>query len=898
MTFREMRRALRLALTRRAVERDFDDELRYHLDMQTRQNIAGGLTPGSARRLAEHELGGVDRVKGELASVHRGTRGTVMDAFGTDVRYAIRGLRRTPWFSAAAILTLALGIGANATMFGIIDRLLLRPPAHVLRPDEIYKLQLVRDGGGGEPNYQTSQSYATYTDVRDHARHLTSVSATTGAQWMSVGRGADARRLIANRVTGGYFGTLGVQPQLGRFFAPGEDRDGAGGAPVVVISHDLWQREYGGRSNALGRTLDIGRRQYTIVGVAPEGFSGIRDTPVDLWVLYSATAVARGAAADWATSHDFFYMTVLARLAPGATLARAEGDATAILRSADPDMVRSDSTARLSLASILPRNARERPPEARIATLLGGVSLLVLLIACANIANLLLARALRRRREIALRLALGVSRARLGAQLLTESLVLAALGGAAAILVVRWGGSVIAALLLDRPASGAGGVDARVVAVTVALALVTGILTGLVPAIQASTADLTRALREGARDGSVQRSRTRTALVLVQAALSVVLLVGTGLFVRSLRNINAVELGIDTRNVLAATMDLESMGYTPAQVDAVFRQMAERFATTPGIAHVSVAGILPFASSYAERIAVPGLDPLPRVKDGGPYLNSVGADFFATLGTRIVRGRPITAADEQRHARVIVVNETMASLYWPGQDPIGRCVKVGGRDAPCSEVIGVSENTHRQAILDADQILHYYVPLELGPEFMKSRVLFVRPQGDDARQMIEPVRRMMQSFAPNLPYANVRVMQTLLGSEVRPWQLGATMFGIFGGLALLLAAIGLYSVVAYGVTQRTHEMGVRVALGARANDVLRLVVVEGLRIVLAGAVAGLIIAAAAGPAVTTLLYHVSPRDPAVFGIVLGTLVLVAVLATIIPAWRASRVDPVIALRAD
>jgi predicted permease len=585
-------------------------------------------------------------------------------------------------------------------------------------------------------------------------------------------------------------------------------------------------------------------------------------------------------------------------LRPTTTVALAEAQGTAARRQIEGDGGNNaDPRLRTSLQSILPSAEKTPTAEVRVSELLIAVSTLVLLVACANVASLLIARGLRRRREIAVRLALGIGRGRLMAQLVVEAVVLALLGGVGALLVVRWGGGLVRDLLLSNYAWDAA-VDGRVLGYTAVIALGTGLLAGIIPAIGAGATDLARALKEGAREGSPQRSRMRNLLLLAQLALAVVLLVGTGLFVRSLQNVNAVELGMQTNRVIVATMDLGPAGFAPSETQSIFSAMAQRARAVHGIAGVAIGGALPFSSSYAVHLRVPGIDSLPRVSDGGPYVNAVTPEFFSTLGIRILRGRGFTAADQTSHARIMIVSESMTRLIWRGRDPIGQCISYNADSLPCTTIVGVAENTHRNGIVEGSEVLQYYVQLEYAPVFMRDRILFIRPLAGDPAPWIEPIRRVLQTTLPRLPYADVRPMNTLLSREVRPWRLGATMFGVFGLLALLLTVLGLYSVVAYAVAQRTHELGVRIALGASGLRIVGLIVRRGVTLAILGVTLGIAIALAAGRFVEPLLFHVSARDPLTLALVATLLILVAVGASLLPARRAATVDPVEALRSE
>ena len=899
-----VRRFLRLAVWRRGlVARDVDEEIRFHLEERAAQLVREqGLAEGDARAEAVRRFGGMDKARARLmeAALHRETRmqrAELVDTLKQDLAYSLRQLRRSPGFALAAVITLALGIGANATMFGVIDRLLLRPPAHVADPARLMSFTYVRTAKDGSTYDQDVLSYPLYRDLLE-TRSFERVAAY-GSTSLALGRGADARRIRARRVSANFFATLGARPAIGRFFVP-EDDGNPIAPPVAVLGYGFWQSHFGGDRGVLGRTLPLGDGKYTVVGVAPERFVGTEQHAVDVWIPLTA-GVAPEDYANWLTGRQAFWLRVVGRLRPGAGQRAAEADASATIRAGDR-RAGVDSTwiartkPRVTLVSARPRDARAKDPDAKVSLLLGGVSLLVLILACANVANLLLARGMRRRRESAVRLALGVSRRRLLRLLMLETLVLAAVGGVAAILVARWGGELVRRVLfagidwIDSP------VDARVLAYTALAALTTGALAGLAPALQATSPQLAGALREGTREGRVHRSRARRALLLVQASLTVVLLVGTGLFVRSLRRIEALPLGMQVDEVLLASMSTSGTSYKPKELVAIYRQFEATARSIPGVRNVAVGTTLPFASAWAESVNVPGRDSLPLTRAGGPYFNAVSPDFFDAVGTRVLRGRGFTAADRSSGARVVVVNETLARLWWPTDSPLGRCMKIGGDTMPCSEIIGVVENSRRFQLLE-DEGAQFFMLLEHAPAYAQPTVAFIRVQGDP-QALVGTIRRRLQMSMPNLPYVSVEPYQDHVSPQTRSWRLGATMFGAFGALALVLAAVGLYGVLAYDVSQRVHEMGVRVALGARSSHVFRLVVGDGLRIVLAGATVGFALALLAGRFVAPLLFQTSPREPAVFGVVALVVLTVALMATLVPAWRAGRVDPVVALRAE
>jgi putative ABC transport system permease protein len=912
-----IRRAFRLALGRRRLTDEVDDEIAFHLHMRTAELVHRGVAPDVAEAEAIRRFGNVHSWSHLMTEVDRARdarerRGERLAGLWRDLRLTARGLRRQPLFTVGVVLTLALGVGANATMFGIVDRLMLRAPDHVVQPDDVRRLYLSERDQMAVEQFSPSLGYATYLGLLDSLPPAIRQLAVWDAGTSTLGAGEAARTIQSVSASANFFPLLGVRPHLGRFFSAEEDALPAG-RPVAVLGYDLWRTDFAGDAGILGRTIDVEGARLEVVGVAPPGFSGIALGRVDLWVPMSYAAnrnLARwvGPDGDWYRVTFVRWLGVVARLAPGATDAEADAQLAVRYRqllAADPanaDSAHAAGLARTNPHLVVGPIQAERGPnpsaDARVATWLAGVSALVLLIACANVANLLLVRAVRRRREIAVRLALGISRRRLVAQLLAESVLLAMLGAVGALLVAHWGGSLVRTVLMPEVSWGGTVAHPRVLVFTAASALLAGLLAGLAPAVQAGRRTLTGDLKASARDGGARRSRLRTGLLVAQAALSVVLLAGAGLFVRSLRNATAVDLGYDATQVLGVNMDLMEAGYTAQQVPMVAEQLLERARALPGVEAAALTTVEPFRTNISVDLRVPGLDSLPVLPGGEPLLNAVSPEYFRTMGTRIVRGRGITEEDRMGAPRVIVVNETMARVLWPGQEAIGQCVRVGGADSvPCSTVVGVAEEV-RWASLRPEPMMQYYVPFaqrQWGDGTMVS--VMVRAAGD-AAQLAPMIRRQVFAVAPRLSRVTVQPVQQSVEPELRPWRLGASVFSAFGALALVIAAVGLYSVLAYAVAQRAHELGVRMALGARSTDVLRLVVGEGMRVTALGVVIGVAIVLAAAPRVADLLYGVPARDPWVVASVAVVLLLVAALASVVPAWRAARVAPSTALRSE
>jgi predicted permease len=561
-------------------------------------------------------------------------------------------------------------------------------------------------------------------------------------------------------------------------------------------------------------------------------------------------------------------------------------------------------TATFSVAPLRFTRAGKENVVTRVSRWLVAVATIVLLVACANVANLFLARATRRRREVAVRLALGISRGRLIRLLVGESVVLGLVGGVAGLAVAYVGGKFIRGVLLPNVAWTDAPVDVRVFAVTALTAFVVGLVVGLAPALQGTRLELTSALKSGIREGGAGRSRVRAVLTVTQAAMSVVLLVGAGLFVTSLVKVTGLHLGIEPDKVITVSFDFPSISGAPADAQArerlrrnlLYEEALRRVRALPGVAHAAVVVGTPFQSSNTlDRLRVLGRDSSPRLGGEDPMIRAVSDDYFATAGTRVLQGRAITAADVAGGERVTVVNETMARVVWPKGDAIGACLLMDS--LPCARVVGVVEDTRKFALKE-DPTMQYYIPLG-GERYLGfgGRKMFVRAAGDVAG-LRQQLRAELGRLDPTISFITVEMLQDSLDPQIRPWRLGATMFGIFGALTLLVAAIGLYSVIAYLVAQRAHELGVRIALGAQVGNIVMLVMRHGLGLALVGVVIGSILALNGGRLIEPLLFETSPRNPMIFGLVALVLLVVALLASVVPAWRASRVDPIVALRAD
>jgi putative ABC transport system permease protein len=904
-----LRRFFRFENDPRRVRDDVDRELAFHFEMTTRDLMNRGLSEEEARRESARRFGDVDATRERLTAIDhsrvgRERRVEWWQGFGRDVRYAIRGLRRKPGFTLGVVVTLALGIGANATMFGVIDRLLLRPPAYMKDPDHTQRLYYAQTSNS-EEFISSNTGYRVYQQVVDWTSSFDRVAAFFFEN-IAVGTGDQAREQRVGLVSASYWSFFDARPALGRYFASDEDRPPEG-APVAVLGYGFWQSRYAGSADVIGKTIDIGRRLYTIIGVAPKGFTGtsletaVAFVPITAGVGDLFGGFGRGDPSRWYTSHDMRWLEVIAHRKPSVTIDAAAADATNAYRRSWTEMLtmrQGRGTAleaarpRAIVASILAERGPNQGSESKVATWLAGVAAMVLLIACANVANLLLARALRRRREIAVRLALGVGRARLLAQLLTESLLLALIGGGGGLLVAQWGGGLLRAAFLDHVDLPNVLADPHMLVFAGILALVVGVLTGIAPALQSSRSDVAASLKAGSREGTFHRSRFRTSLLVGQAALSVVLLTGAGLFVRSLRNVNSVHLGYDPDHVLLVMPSMRGVKLDSAAAAQLRDRLLERARALPQVAQASRTVSVPFYMTVNQPIFVPGVDTAQLNKLDVAY-HAGDPEYFETMGTRIVRGRGFTSADRVGAPSVIVVSQGLAKALWPNADALGRCMRVGADTMPCNTVVGIAEDIRRS--LEGESGLQYYLPS--AQRGANSGQIFIRTRGE-AREQSEVVRRELQRLMPGASYVNVRSLRDVLQPNFRPWQLGATMFSIFGALALVLAAVGLYSVIAYTVTQRTHEMGVRVALGAQAGDVVRLVVKEGVVIAIAGIALGTVVVLLTARYLTELLFGVPARDPLTIGAVALILLAVSVVACVVPARRAAGVDPNVALRTE
>ena len=901
----------RLAFHRREdAERDVNDEMRVHLELRIEQLMCEGFSPEAAHEEAIRRFGSIDDARRDLQQ-HAHQRERTMqfrewfDALRQDVRYAARGVRREPLFAGFVVATLALGIGANAAMFGVVDRLLLRGPEHIVDASRVMRVYL-HEHMAGQGEFSTNGfGYVMYDLLKHDAHSFDGVAAYVASPHGQIvmGHGAGAELIMRGQASADLFPTLGVRPALGRFFTEEEDKT-IGAERVAVIGYGLWRRVYGSDPAVLGKTILLADVPFTIVGVAPKGFTGPQLGHVDVWVPVSLHVSMN--VDDWTHTWHAQWLEVVTRLKPGVTPRQASVDATAAYRHAYNGGDKEDAAADIFVAPLSYNDDGKESTDVSVSRWLVGVAFIVLLIACSNVVNLLLARAVRRRREVAVRLALGAARRRLIQLLLTESMMLAALGGAAGLAVAWITGQLMRTVLLADVEWTSSPVDARVLAVSALIALSVGIAVGLFPALRSSRPDLTSDLKGGVREGGAQGARLRAVLTVAQAALSIVLLAGAGLFVRSLSNIRALDLGIQPDRMLIvsprwpaiATQDTAARSAESARRGRILVEALERIRQMSRVERATLSIGLPFRSSYSGTIRVSGFDSIPRLPGGYPQISAVASDYFETVGTRVLRGRVFSATDRPESEPVAVVSELMGKTLWPGRDPIGECIFTGNGRGPltaCMRIVGVVADVHRSRLKEAPGT-HYYVPM--GQEHgIGGTNLIVRPRVD-AASVIPDIRKLLQEMDPTIQYVNEATLQDDVDPQIRPWRLGASVFGLMGILALLVAAVGLYSVMSYLVAQRTHELGVRIALGASGGNIVALVLRSSVGMAFLGIVMGLGLALVAGRFIEPLLFDTSAHDAGVLSSVAITLLAVAVLASVLPALRAKGTDPMEALRSE
>jgi len=892
-----------LTFWRTRVTQDVDEELGFHITMRVAEFMVRGMSEDEARRAVAARLGDMAAAKSECIELsearERNKRNAaLLDGLRIDLRYAIRGLHARPGFAAAIIVTLGLGIGANAAVFSVVDRLLFRTAPMLRDARRTHRIYVSYPSPDGEGTFTRDVvPYVRYKQISETSGSFVR-KAAYGIGRFVIGPPAEGRDMQVAGVAASFFTFFDAPPRLGRYFNQREDVPPAGD-PVAVLSYATWETEYGGRDDALGAKIQIGQTMYTVIGVTPRGFVGLwPDEPPIAYIPFAAYAASinyTGRGDTWWTSTNLDIAGLLMTRRPGVSVAMATADLTRNMRVHWKD-IRSGAPINQPTA-IVGSTIAERGPRpsdvAQVAALVGAMSLVVFFIAGANVANLLLARALRRRREIAVRLALGISRPRLATQLLIETLLLASLGGIVGLAVARWGGPALRAEFLQPSVDTAVVTDARTLMFIGFAVVVAGVLTGLAPVWQAGRLDITRFLRIGAREGMLQRSPLRALLVVIQAALSVVLLVAAGLFVRSLNEWRHLHMGYDVDRLLIIRVNMRGVRLDSVRSDQLWQRLTNVSRTASGVERVAIARDIPLREIGLANIKrPPEMDSLRFVRLPLMVQNVVMPGFFETVGTRILRGRALDSTDGPGSMRAVVVSNRFAQTFWPGQNAVGQCL-MNGRGV-CAYVVGIAEDI-RYMWMNDDPGLQLYTSAVQNP--LRQRTLFVRMHGN-AESYAEEMRVVLQREMPGASFVTVTPYSDIVGNGMKSWQLGATVCVAFGALAMLLAALGLYSAIAYNVTQRTHEMGVRRALGAGGADVIQLVMRQGVVLGGIGVMLGAALAFAAANRIEPMLFRVSARDPYVFTFVIIAMLAVAVAASFFPARRAALVDPNVALRSE
>ncbi len=898
MTFDRIKRRWRALFRKDDLERELDDELRFHLERDAAQNRQRGMNPEEARYAALRAFGGVEQSREECRDA-RGVR--MLDEFLQDLRYSARMLLNRPGFTLIAILTLALGIGANTAILSTVNGFILRP-LPVENPDE-----LVAPFWGSKKDAEVwgGVSYANYLDLRERNQSLSGmlVWSLTSAGVSAGASGDSARAEVAwgELVSANYFDVLGVKPALGRGFLPEEERT-QNTHPVVVISHSLWRQRFNGDAAIVGKTIYLNGAPFTVVGVAPATFKGLKFMfRQAFWVPLMMSATL-GTGGDWETDRGWARFNLLGRLKPGVTPAQAEADLNRIAEALAQQYPKNNADTKVQIVSERDGRIFEGTKAFRLGALLAlCVAGLVLLVACANVANLLLARSAARAKEIGIRLALGAGRWRIVRQLLTVSLLLALLGGGLGWLFAYWGTALVHASIppIPFPIDLNFSPDWYVLKWMVAVTLATVVIFGLVPALAASQPDLVAVIKDSAAGQlhSKRRWNLRNVLVVAQVAISIVVLICAGLFLRSLNKAVKFDPGFSTENLVTMKLDPGLLAYDEAAGKRFYAETLRRAAALPGVRAASLAAFLPLGDSNG----IVG----PLTKEGEPdplpnqgidvSSNWVAPGYFATLRTPLVMGRDFTERDTQDAPLVVIVNQEFARKFYGSEEhALGKRFRFWTSKAPLREIIGIAKNGLYLNLYEDPRPYIYLPEYQLYQSGMM--LLVSANKANDLPAIAESVRREITQLDARLPVSGVTLAEANMSFAYWVPRVMAGITAAFGLLALLLATMGLYGVMTYTVSQRTREMGIRMALGAQSRHVLQLVIRQGMSLVLIGLCIGLVSAIALTRMIATLLFGVGAKDPLTFVVVAALLSIVAFVACYIPGRRATRVDPLIALR--
>jgi predicted permease len=896
---------LRSLFRRGRVERELSDELHFHVEKLTEEYVARGMTPEEARYAALRDLGGAEQIKEECRDMRRVN---YIDSLIQDIRYSLRMLAKNPGVTAVVVLSLAFGIGANTAIFSLLNAVVLEtlPLPH---PEKLVEFsQSYPDGG--ENSYM---SWPYFKRIRERSKALSSVFALAQIGRVDVTFQGRADLATGQLATGEYFSTLGLTPAIGRFFSEEDDN---GKRPVAVISYAFWQRRFGGDRSIIGKAITVNRVPLTVIGVTPATFLGLEvGVSPDITAPFMLLDRLTPGTPDWEGAFDS-WLDIMGRLKPGITRQKAQAESDVIYRQLVIDllpMVRSDE--RHFFERVLPKGRLNVRPGARgyegglrhgftqPLGILMAMAGLVLLIACANVANLLLARATAREREMAVRLAIGARRARIVRQLLTESILLACLGGALGFLVAWWGSGAMLHMVSTGDSLLPVNVtpDLRILAFTAGVSLLTGILFGLAPALKATHVDLAPSLKEGRGRfrGQVRRRLLNPdrALVSAQIAFSLTLLVGAGLFIRTLQKLWAVNPGYDRNNLLMFSLDPRLAGYKDTtQLARLYQQLLVDLQSLPGVRSESLSLVRPVDDEAYWVNVVETIDgrKLPENQRVRVAVNDLSSGYFATMRTPMMLGREFGPEDNEHSTKVAIVSETLARQCFGNENPIGR--RIADHDDPEVEIVGVAKDSRYATVTDQPRGVLYMPIFQANlAEVFFATTFEVRYAGG-VSTILDEIRRQVHSLDPNLPLFRVKTLETQTRDSFVKERLIASLAGFFGVLAVLLASVGLYGTISYGVARRTGEIGVRMALGARQNDILWAVLKETLSMLAIGVAFGLPCAVAASRFMASQLFGVKPTDAPTLLAASSLLTIVALLAGCVPARRAAKINPMVALR--
>jgi predicted permease len=890
---------LRLAGTVHGEPRDsFAEELEGHLQMHTEDNVRNGMSATEARRNAIMKLGGIEQTK-EL--YHDRQTLPVLEVFMQDLRYGLRMLRKNPGFTVVAVLSLALGIGANTTIFTVVNAILLhalpvRDISRLVEMDTVDTKTLVTQAR----SEKLGMSFPNFQDYRRDNTVFTDLAAfmPTAVTWSG---GVEPRQLLSELVSANYFEVLGIRPARGRFFMPDEDTK-PNGNDVAVLSYALWANKLGSDPGIIGKPLIFDARPYTVIGIAPRGFRGTITffSSEQVWIPTSMKdQVLGGKEKDFFNDRRFLTVGTIGRLKPGVEMTAAEASLKTMATHLEAEFPKDNGGRSVALSPLADAavGVNDHKRIALAGAMMMGVVGLVLLIACVNLANLLLAQGARRQKEISLRAALGAGRTRIVRQMLTESMLLSLAGGAVGLGIAYAGRSILWSF---RPPfieqSGIDlSLDSHVLLFTLGVAILTGFIFGLVPAVKASRPDLMETLKSGGRGGTMgwRRDPLRSLLVIGEMALALITLVGAGLFLHSMQNAQKTELGFESKNLLAMNFDLGALQYEEGRGQQFYRAAIEKVKNSPGVASVSIASNAPIGGGLSRTVFPEGRDEASGYRGTLTTVNDIIPGYFETLRIPVLRGRSFNDGDRKETAMVAVASEAMVKQYWPNEDGLGKRFHFFG-DPTLREIVGVAANSVINEVGEEPQPIVF---LPMAQDYVPAATLQVRTTGNP-ENVVATARAALQSLDPNLAVTNVFTIEQILSQALWAPRMGGLLLALFGALALVLSAVGVYGVLSYSVNQQTREIGLRMAMGAQRSDVMRLILGQGLRLTVLGLGLGVLLALGLMRVLVSLLFDVRAYDPLTYTAVTLLLTAVALLACYIPARRAMRVDPMVALRYD